>query len=283
MDICDFSSLIQLSAALSVALVAVEYSKTYPHILSDRVFNFKELVRSSFKTIIEKISGDSETLEHINPVEIDGVSTVHQIEDIKRKYEKLNERITKDKELLIKDADQKCESKSFSALSLWTFLYCFTALFLCGFKDTIAGGYVKIVWMFLTFLTLIYFVCGWYQGEKNKQVGVCDFTSLRHVILWFLSFVILSCLLSWRFFYCCVNSIDVEIQELFWNIFLIGSVLLCYLNFIVFFIKIRQKVSLMKTSIQNVTDDRQRDYDNLKAEVDELVKVNKVKSKLIVE
>ena len=39
----------------------------------------------------------------------------------------------------------------------------------------------------------------------------------------------------------------------------------------------------MKTSIQNVTDDRQRDYDNLKAEVDELVKVNKVKSKLIVE
>lgn len=283
MDICDFSSLIQLSAALSVALVAVEYSKTYPHILSDKVFNFNELVHSSFKTIIEKIGGDRETLEHINPVEIDGVSTVHQIEDVKRKYELLNEKITKNKAALIKDSDRKCESKSFSALSLWTFLYCFTALFFCGFKDTNINCFVKIVWMFLTLLSLVYFICGWYRGEKNKQIKICDFTSLKDVIVWYLIALILSCLLSIGIAGWVMRTEDFEVQVIIWNLFLIGSVLLSYVNFVVFFIKIRQKVSLMKKSIQEGTNKIDNEYEKLKAEVDELVKVNQVKSKLVVE
>ena len=49
MTINDFSALIQLSATMSIAFVAVEYVKSYTDILCEKLFKFHDFVQAAFK------------------------------------------------------------------------------------------------------------------------------------------------------------------------------------------------------------------------------------------
>lgn len=283
MNVCDFSALLQLCAGLSIALVAVEYSKTYTYILSKKVFKFGDIIKQSFKNIEDSISGDLETLSHIEPVLIDGKSTSNQIEKVRRNYEKLQDRIPETMKHLKNEAYNECESKSFSALSLWSFLYCVIALFLSGIIMPNFVDHIKLIWCFLTVFTSLYFIIGWLKGEKKEQWKLCDFSGLSHTILWFSFIFIFSCFLGIIMKNWVEESVNLEIRHVIWILLLIISVLLGYTNFIVFFIKIRTKASYIRKVIDQKTSEIQNEYNILKVEVDSLTKVNEVKSKLFVE
>jgi hypothetical protein len=88
----EFTSLIQLSATLNIAFVAVEYAKSFAHAISTQVFKFHILIKTTFDNTKDLIV-DQTTLDAIVPIDINGISTSMQIEDVRRRMEILKEEI----------------------------------------------------------------------------------------------------------------------------------------------------------------------------------------------
>lgn len=92
MRLADFSSFIEVATTLNIALVAIEYVKTYTNVLCSQVFNFQDFINKSFVKC-EKILVDRMTLEHIPSVSVEGRSTNSLIEKAKRDREKLKKKL----------------------------------------------------------------------------------------------------------------------------------------------------------------------------------------------
>lgn len=270
MGISNFSSLIEVATTLSIALVAIEYVKTYTKVLCNQVFKFQDYICSSFRECMQ-ILVDKETLEHIQPTNIEGMSTNNMIERLKRSREKLSNEINREKEKFEKDIELICEAKNISSISLWLFLYGLTALFIIGIEETniISHSF----WIYLTIFTIIYAILGW--GLKIKCIKwFSDFSSLRHSILCF-TFAAIFSLVVEKFIF------QLSLSDFWWNIFLSISVIFMYSNFIAAVIIVWRKAMAVKRGIKESSDKLKTQCEDLQKEVNQLLNVNNIREQLI--
>lgn len=275
MAINDFSSLIQLSATMSIAFVAVEYVKSYTSILCERVFKFHDFVKQSFRECREILT-DKETLEHITPVNVGGKSTNSVIEEAKRKNESLTREIEKEENLKKEEVSAVCQARSMSSLCFFCFLFNILLLFLGG-VESMCMQFTHIYSTIFCSFVLIYITIGWCIGENENPKKFCDFSSLRHVIISFITIVVLSAI------FCSVviyyNLFSDKILY-FWQYLLIVSVLFSYLNFIVFVAKIGQKAKAFKENVKSSKNDLVAKCKNAKKDEDDLLATSRIEAKL---
>lgn len=269
MYISDFSALLELAATLNIAFVAVEYAKAYTIMLAEKVFKFQDFIVCSFN---ECKLIDRETLNHLNPVIIAGNSTFAEIEKVKRDQEILAVDIEKTKNDLSGQIHVLCETRSFSTLSLWLFLYCTFALFYAGLEQFYAT--TPVFWALFTFFTLIYVCLGWSFGECEKQKKYFDFTQLPHCIVyfcicWIICFVLANVIANAE----CQGLTDVIKSQ--WNNILIISAILPFSNFGVFVIKIRNKARTVRSQITESAAKIQVRCNQLQDNTQTLININK--------
>jgi hypothetical protein len=168
-------------AAINIAFVAVEYTKSYTNILSKKVFKLPDLIESEFEKLMSIII-DRNSIDTITELKINERSAAVEIEKCKRESERLKAEIEDRKAKLLSSADKQCEFRTFSNSCLWSFLYCVVALFLSG----IESAYIENVWIsslfMLSCISVLYFVCGWILGEKDIDFIKKYFVRLSFVI-----------------------------------------------------------------------------------------------------
>lgn len=244
MAINEFSALIQLSATISIAFVAVEYVKSYTEILCKNLFKFHEFVKTSFEEC-KNILTDSNTLEHITPMNVNGKSTNSVIEEVKRKNESLTKEITNTEIAKIEEVTVACQARSISSICLFLFLFNILLLFLGGIESSYpVFSHTSAV--ILCLCALIYVIIGWLFGESDKPIKLCDFSSLHHTLIIFFIIFILSIIVA--FFAPHYNKIITSI-ECVWPYFIIFGVLCPYINFIIFIAKIWHKAKKFKKDV----------------------------------
>lgn len=275
MIINDFAPLIQLSATLSIAFVAVEYVKSYTSILCEKVFKFHDFVKLAFCECREILT-DRETLEHITPVDVGGKSTNSVIEEAKRKNESLTKEIEKEEKSKKEEVSAICQARSMSSLCFFCFLFNIVLLFLGGIEN-ICTQFVHTFSMVYCSLILMYIIVGWCLGEKESPKKFCDFSSLRHAIYSFVIITVLSIIFYVVDIYCNLLS---EGLLSFWLYFLIVSVLFSYLNFVVFAVKIRQKAKVFKENIKSTKSKLVEKCKDAKKDADDLLATSRVEAKL---
>ena len=250
MLLSDFTPLIELAATLNIAFVAVEVAKGYTNILLNKVFNFKDLINQDFDSLESRITLNKDSLEHIEPTLVGSGKTNHLIEATKRQYEVILKEVNDKKEELHQWADNNCEFKCFSGLSLMMFLYCCLLLFLSAFDYSFSIG-------ISTIFTIVYCVISYIHNKRS----VC--CSLKFVIAIF----IVNLLISMPFM-----GIDALWTTQFFSYLespiIITAALLPFANFVVFYIMIMRKVKDMK---QTVTNSKQTFEDSI-APIDEQFK-----------
>lgn len=244
MTISDASSVIEMSATLSIAFVAVEYVKSYTAILCDRFFKFNEFITEAFKECRDMLA-DKETLKFIRPITIEGKSTNNAIEEVRRNNESLTKEIGTLEKQKTEDIKIACQAQSMSSLCLFQFLFSMILLFLSAMEKDFSD-FVHLSTTILCFLSTIYSIVGWLYGEKKEPKRFCDFSSLRHSVWSSICILILSISLS--FYFIENNFVSIYLQP-FWWLFFIGGTLCCYINFIVFIFKINKKAEAFKKEV----------------------------------
>lgn len=234
----DFLSLIQLAAGLNVAYIAVGVSQGYTQVLLNKVFNIEQHINETFDPIKATIRINQESLLCMKPSNVNGKDTNTQIEEVKRGYELLQEKIIKVEQNIKERASLSCEFRCFSGLSLMMFLHCCTLLFIAPFYS---------VWFLLPFTAIVFFhsVLGWFV-ENIKCV--CN---LVWVICCFALALVVSCIMyGVSYFY------DWKVIDGIWgNALIVATALLPMVNFVVFFVKSLSKMRTITKNIKELSTD----------------------------
>lgn len=245
MAINDFSSIIQLSATLLIAFVAVDYVKDYIGQLVERVFGFNEKITSSFDECRQRLT-DKETLDSLTPVDIEGRSTNTAIEEARRETETLTKEITDTEKEMLKMTKSACYVRSMPSVCLFLFM-CHVTILLAGAVEPGFKVFAHVFVSIFCILSMLYLFWGWSEGEKEKQHGYANFFSLRCSILWFFAIFSLSLAVS-ILLCCCACCCGTLLCWLWWSCIL-AFVVLTFINFFVFSIKIKRKTFAMKEII----------------------------------
>lgn len=271
MRLADFSSFIEVATTLNIALVAIEYVKTYTNVLCSQVFNFQDFINSSFSKCEESLV-DKNTLEHLSPDDVNGRSTNNLIEEAKREREKIVERI-KEKKAFFKDKIKLvCEAKNISSVSLWHFFLGLTGLFVVGIEDHIA--FTKPLWGCLIVFTIIYSVWGWIAKDKNHDSAFFDYSSLRHTIIYFSGALLISIIVS---VFC--GYVNVFFNSI-WDWAMPLTLFIMYCNFIAAVIKVWIKAQTVKNEIKESCSQIQKECKDLKDAVDKLISLSDISKQL---
>lgn len=271
MRLADFSSFIEVATTLNIALVAIEYVKTYTNVLCSQVFNFQDFINSSFSKCEESLV-DKNTLEHLSPDNINGCSTNSLIEKAKRDREKIVERIKEEKASFKDKIKLVCEAQNISSVSLWHFFLGLTGLFFVGIENYIA--LIKSVWGCMIVFSIIYSVCGWIAKDKKRDSAFFDYSSLRHSIIYFLGALIISIIVS--VFCGCVNVFFDSI----WDWAMPLTLFIMYCNFIAAVIKVWIKAQTVKNEIRESCSQIQRECEGLMNTVDRLTSLSDISKQL---
>lgn len=243
MQICDFTSWIQLSATLNIAFVAIEYVKSYAKVLYNQVFNISDILESHFAPCIETL-GDEETVNHLIPRQIGEKNTSSQIEKVKRDREVLTKKILTSKEEILAETNEKCNTRSTSSLSLFVFFFSLYGLFLAGMEKT-NESYIHSVWIFLSIGALLYLILGWIFGERKLKCSFFNFASLWHPVIYSIVLLLLTLLIP----ILCSNDWLAQFESEYWNIVLLISLGLMFFNFVIFVSNIGIKAYQIRESI----------------------------------
>lgn len=264
MQICDFVSWIQLSATLNIAFVAIEYVKSYAKVIYEQVFNISNTLEAHFAPCLETL-GDEETVNHLIPRTIENHNTSSQIEKVKREREILTNKISSSKESILKETNAKCNTRSTSSLSLFVFLYSLYGLFLAGIEQA-TMSYTHAIWSILTFGAVIYSVFGWICGERKIKAPALNFASLWHPVVASIILLAIAIIISCEFTY--FSSAFVE--EI-WPVVLFASLVIMYLNFIIFISNIGVKARQIRKTIQDSAKPIKEECNNWKGQLDQLL------------
>lgn len=272
MGIGNFSSLFELAAGINIALVAVEYSKAYTRILSDKVFKFPEYIKKSFKECYDIIC-ERETLNNIKPVTIEENNTLDEIERCKRNLELFESSVKEKEENLSSNIHYICESKSFSSLSLWMFLYCVIALFIGGFEtnNIIFKTILDLSFGIFSILSLLFLIIGWFKGEKGSIFKFYDYKSLKHTITSFSICLVLSFLLG-----VLLVRIDSQIELPFKDWIMPFFVSIPFLNFIAYYYIIKNRAKRISSNISQSVGELEPNGRDVKKRIEELMATNRI-------
>lgn len=274
MKIDNFSALIELVATMSIAFVAVEYVKSYTKELCEAIFDFSKFIDDTFKKCKKLVSTNIETLNHIKPIDINGKSTNSRIEETKRDHEELLKNI----EQTIDDKKNKitteCQARSMSSLCFFVFLLNVLLLFI-GSVECKHTVFSHIFIFILCVLSIIYLIAGWIWGEKEINISLFRFNSLKHPIISFITIIILSIGGSLLIFFKQWNFI-----EAIWWYILMVLVLLSYVNFVIFVFKIRNNANAFKRRIRNKMEELNKRCESADNDVKDLLSTNRLSEKL---
>lgn len=245
MAINDFSAIIQLAATLCIAFVAVEYVRSFIGVLCERFFKFQDFIAKSFQECRDILT-DRDTLEHIEPIVIEGKSTNPEIEEAKRQNEALSKEIEEEEKRKNEEVKVSCQVRSMSSLCFFLFLMSVLVLLLGGVEKKYSDTSHSLVTI-LNVLSIIYLVYGWCVGENECPKKFRDFSSLRHSFTGFVVISLLSVIITCAVFVWMPTLISTF--NYVWWFSLVVFVVFVYLNFIVFTFKIKNKAIAFKTKV----------------------------------
>lgn len=280
LGVSDFSSSMELIASISIGFVAIEYVKSYTRILCEKIFQYEDFICKAYNECRELLT-DKDTLEHIEPIDVDGKNTVNEVEKIKVEHEILH------KDIAIEEGKQKSaivdasQSKSLSSLSFYVFLSNTVLLFVGSF-ETVYSEQVHYMGMIYCSLSTLYLISGWIFGEKERPVKyiprILNFKSLRHSIASFALVITLTLVihlgLLWKASEFLTSFHD------FWWIALIIYIFSSYLNFAVFALKIRNQAKGFKNEVNSSKEGMKERCQKLHNEVQDLLALVRIKNKL---
>lgn len=277
MVINDFSALIQLFATISIAFVAVEYVRSFTGVLCERLFDFKDFVKKEFKNCREILT-DRETLDHLQPCNIDGNSTVSAIEEAKRKNESLRKEIDQQEKNMNDEVANACQARSMSSLCFFLFLINSLLLFWGGIEKEFQD-FSHTFLIFFCSLSIVYLITGWLLGEKENPRRFRDFSSLKHVGCSFIIICLLSFILPWAINKWLYTWFVTYIQPLWWCLMVV-LIVLSYVNFCVFIAKIWQKAQSFKKKVTSSANNLKEQAKAAEKEVEELKTTNRLSARL---
>lgn len=276
MEINNFSAIIQLAATLCIAFVAVEYVKSFIGILCERFFKFQNFIADSFAEC-RLLLTDKDTLEHIDPIIIDGKSTNSEIEEVKRQNEALTKEIDEEESKKKEEMKIFCQVRSMSSLCFFLFLVNVLLLMFGGIEKSFPDfSHVSV--FLLNILSTLYLLWGWYAGECECPRKFRDFSSLKHasicfVIIAFLSLITGIIVLLWK------QEVLIVVNFV-WQYSVIVIILLTYLNFIVFTFKIKTKAKAFKNQVGISKNILIKKCEKTKQNVEELKGVSRLNARL---
>lgn len=279
MAINDFSSIIQLSATLLIAFVAVDYVKSYIGQLVERVFGFENFIKSSFDECRHQLT-DKETFDNLEPVLINGKSTNAAIEEEKRKTETLTKEIEDTEDEMLKMTKSACYVRSMPSVCLFLFM-CHVTILLAGAVEPRLEDFSHIFVSIFCILSMLYLFWGWFEGEKEKQNRFTNFFSLRCSILWFIIIFSIAAFESLYLFFKAVSC-----KPLFnssWWYCILAFVLLTFINYLVFSLKIYSNTGKMKIYIRRRQSSLMEKCEKSKKDVSDLMATVRVDSKIKVD
>jgi hypothetical protein len=248
----DFSSLIELSAALNVAFVTIEYAKSFTRGAVKRFFKFHDLIEQRADLCFKKLYDDL-TIEKIHPIRFEGGKTTEgQLHESRRKYNELKKDIEDSQKELHDEVDRVCYSKCLPTLCLFLFLYNVTQLFISAFApETLFLGHDRFSFFscsffFLTIFTLLFLCFGWFVAEFKERC-VKQFSSLRFVGVVFFICITSSFALGYLNLYDGFTTFIASI----WDFIVVISVLLIFINFLVVLFLLHRKGENAKKQIEN--------------------------------
>lgn len=233
MELSNFTSFIEVGATLTVAFVAVEYAKQYTFIVADRVFNFIDNIRKSVDECRKLI--DESTIEGLGNLTINGCSADMKIEGLKRKKEKTIQALNENEESEKIYVNERCNSRSYSALSLFIFIFSSVSLLVSGLEE-LKG--VKCFWFITSTICFFYIISAWIFGERQKAKYWIDYSSLK-IAFYVLSIIIICSIIA--SYFCLRSDIVVDFMINYFNIAIFITLFTPYINFIVYALKIRKK------------------------------------------
>lgn len=275
MEINNFSTIIELVATMSIAFVAVEYVKSYTSELCERIFDFSKYIDNTFRDIKELVDTNIETLNHIPPIVIEGISTNSKIEETKRKHEEFKKNIESTIDNKKKMIATECQARSMSSLCFFTFLFNVLLLFV-GCIECRHSVFAHIFVSIFSILGIIYLILGWIFGENEKAIRFMRFASLKYSVA---SFVIILFLATCTSLLVCFLLNWSFIKDVWWYVLLI-SVFLSYVNFIVFVFKIKNRANAFKKKIIGKKEELKISLDDMDNDVKELLSSNNLSQKL---
>lgn len=233
MELSDFNSFIGFGATLSLAFVAVEYAKQYPFIVANRVFNFDDKIDRNYKENIDLI--DEPTIDGLGELTINGCNAALKIEGLKRDKEIVIRKL-QDKKMLEKEyVKEKCNSKSYSSLSFFMFLFALSTLFIAGLKN---NNDAKFYWSIFVAFSFIHILLAWILGECQKKKYWLNYASLRTTIYCFIGITIFSLIL----FFILDLFTDLSNYVIdYYNLIVLLTIFTPYINFLVYTYKIKRK------------------------------------------
>ncbi|MCE8191370.1 hypothetical protein JFY64_04455 [Porphyromonas gingivalis] len=235
----NFSALLQLVASISLAFVAVEYSKAYAKTLYERLFKFDDYLKQTYKYCSEKLP-DENTIKGLEPTTVGEHNTALDIESVKREYEIVCKEIYDFKEEKRRKVEHICQAKSMSAMCFFLFLCNLFLLFL-GAIESRHQEFASATTSPFCILSSLFLIVGWARGEKPQQWKCCDFSSLGLVSGFFVVACFLSCLVG--------GFIKIDMSNTFRWWILLFNILLSFFNFIIFIIVIWWKINKYKKEV----------------------------------
>lgn len=276
MAINDFSAIIQLAATLCIAFVTVEYVKSFIGVLCELFFKFQVFITESFQEC-RSILTDRDTLDHIEPISIDGKSTNSEIEEAKRQNEALNKEISEEEERKKEEVKISCQVRSMSSLCFFLFLISIFILLTGGIEKRYTD-FSHILVTFLDCLGGLYLVVGWFVGENECPKKFRDFSSLRHPFIGFLVIVFLSFVLAGVVLVKAILLIP--FFNFIWWFSLLAFIVLTYFNFVVFTFKIKNKAHAFKDEVDKAKSALIGKCRNAEAKVEELQGLSRINARL---
>jgi len=238
MEINDFSALIQLTATLTIAFVAVEYVKSYTRVVCNRIFGLEKTVKDAFAECLKCLT-DTETLEKITPPMISGKSTNNIVQEAQLKNETLRKEILDLEKKNLAAIGTVCRAHSMSSLCFFLFMSNTLLLFLACLESRFAL-YTHVACIVLCICSIFYLGFGWCLGEKKNPVKLCNFMSLKHPMYSvgvMAGITVISVVLGKVF----IHASFIQNIEGYWWVLLLAFLFVSYLNFVMFVIKIRRK------------------------------------------
>lgn len=276
MVINDFSSLIEISATLSIAFVAVEYAKSFTNVLCKRFFMYEAFIYNTFKRCYD-ILPDNETLEHISPQSIDGRNTNIVIEDIKRRNENMRKTLKNEGEMAKKEIIDSCQAKSISSLSFFIFIFDILLLFMGGIESEFMN-FVPIYVAISCFLSIIYILLGWVFGEKGRQNKYLNFQSLKYNTFLSIVIVVLSILSTITILFWVGNPLN--LIRIIWKPLFIIWVILSFVHFCVYVLKIRNNAKQIKKNVIRKAVEFECKCKEIEQDTSKLLAINEVSAML---
>ena len=277
MEINDFSALIQLTATLTIAFVAVEYVKSYTRVVCNRIFGLEKTVKDAFAECLKCLT-DTETLEKITPPMISGKSTNNIVQEAQLKNETLRKEISDLEEKNLAAIGTVCRAHSMSSLCFFLFMSSTMLLFLASLENRL-GLYTHVACIVLCICSVLYLVLGWCLGEKAKPVKCFNFASLRHP-LYSVGIMVVITVIAVVLANVFINALFFQKIEGYWWIVLLVFLIVSYLNFVMFVFKIRSKSLGFLDEISKLKGTKKKECEDAQSDIKDLMGACRLNDKL---